>query len=72
MHTFNPTTQEAEAGIDSCEFEANLIYVLSFRIALVSKRKKKKKKEKKKKIWILLRSVIVVNVALFRIRLQTW
>ena len=32
VHTFNPSTLEAEA-VDLCEFEASLIYIVSSRAA---------------------------------------
>ena len=30
MHTFNPSTQKAEADGSLCEFEANLAYIASY------------------------------------------
>jgi hypothetical protein len=51
VHTFNPSTWEAEAG--GFEFEASLVYRVSSRTAKatqrnpVSKNQKKKKKRKK-------------------------
>ena len=35
-HAFNPNTQEAEAGRDLCEFEASLVYTVSFMTARVT------------------------------------
>jgi hypothetical protein len=55
VHTFNPSTWEAEAG--GFEFEASLVYRVSSRTAKATQRnpvsknqkKKKKKKERKKR-----------------------
>jgi hypothetical protein len=42
VHTFNPTTQEAEAG-GSREFEASLVHRVSFRPAKATLKKKQNK-----------------------------
>ena len=51
VHTFNPSTREAEAG-DLCEFEASLVYRASSTTARATQRNpvsKKKNKTKQKK-----------------------
>jgi len=44
-HAFNPSTQEAEAG-GSLEFEASLVYRVSFRAARTTQRKPVSKNNK--------------------------
>ena len=53
--TFNPSTQEAEAG-RSPKFEASLIYIRSSRTARATQRRpvSEKKKKKKKVFFIFL------------------
>jgi hypothetical protein len=36
VHTFNPSTPEAEAG-RSCEFKASLVYIVSYKTARARK-----------------------------------
>lgn len=33
VHTFDPSTQQAERQVNVCEFEASLTYIVSFRTA---------------------------------------
>jgi hypothetical protein len=45
IYAFNPSTQEAEVG-GSCEFEANLVYKGSFRIARTQRNSISRKQNK--------------------------
>ena len=46
VHTFNPSTQEAEKQVDLCEFEASLVYRESSRTARATQRNPVSKKIK--------------------------
>ena len=48
VHTFNPSTQEAEAG-NLCEFKASLIYIVSSKAARATQRNLVSKNQKEKK-----------------------
>jgi hypothetical protein len=48
-HAFKPSTREAEAGGRISEFEASLVYEVSFRTARAIQRNPVSKSQKKKK-----------------------